>query len=204
MPWVFSIRFWMSRTCGWWVWRRPGAGSTRNEHAASIERGRPGVLHGNRTYLLQDGMTARSRRRTRISAGLDYPGIGPEHAWLHDIGRAEYVGITDDEALEAFQLCTRVEGIIPGAGMRPRAGAYREAGANAGQGSDHSYELERAGGQRHSDGCGSPGCAAVKILSQARGGASCPPQKPRHLFGTMIAGGFGGGGSPHPTFGVVL
>lgn len=80
--------------------------------AASISRGRSGVLHGNRTYLLQDefGQIAEAHS---ISAGLDYPGIGPEHSWLNDIGRAEYVGVTDKEALEAFQLLTRTEGIIP-------------------------------------------------------------------------------------------
>ena len=89
-----------------------GRGLDTNEHAASIERGRPGVLHGNRTYLLQDG-DGQIQEAHSISAGLDYPGIGPEHSWLHDIGRAEYVGITDDEALAAFQLCTRAEGIIP-------------------------------------------------------------------------------------------
>jgi tryptophan synthase beta chain len=89
-----------------------GRGLDTNEHAASIERGSPGVLHGNRTYLLQDG-DGQITEAHSISAGLDYPGIGPEHSWLHDIGRAEYVGITDDEALEAFQLCTRMEGIIP-------------------------------------------------------------------------------------------
>jgi tryptophan synthase beta chain len=89
-----------------------GRGLDTNEHAASIERGRPGVLHGNRTYLLQDG-DGQIIEAHSISAGLDYPGIGPEHAWLHDIGRADYVGITDDEALAAFQLCTRMEGIIP-------------------------------------------------------------------------------------------
>ncbi len=89
-----------------------GRGLDSGQTAASIERGRPGVLHGNRTYLLQndDGQITEAHS---ISAGLDYPGIGPEHSWLHDIGRAEYVGITDDEALEAFQLCSRVEGIIP-------------------------------------------------------------------------------------------
>jgi tryptophan synthase beta chain len=89
-----------------------GRGLDTHEHAASIERGRPGVLHGNRTYLLQDG-DGQIEEAHSISAGLDYPGIGPEHAWLHDIGRAQYVGITDDEALAAFQLCTRTEGIIP-------------------------------------------------------------------------------------------
>ncbi len=89
-----------------------GRGLDSGEHAASIERGRPGVLHGNRTYLLQDS-EGQINEAHSISAGLDYPGIGPEHAWLHDIGRAEYVGITDDEALAAFALCTRMEGIIP-------------------------------------------------------------------------------------------
>jgi tryptophan synthase beta chain len=89
-----------------------GRGLDTQEHAASIERGRPGVLHGNRTYLLQDA-DGQIQEAHSISAGLDYPGIGPEHAWLHDVGRAEYVGITDDEALTAFQLCTRTEGIIP-------------------------------------------------------------------------------------------
>jgi len=89
-----------------------GKGLDTKEHAASIERGSPGVLHGNRTYLLQDG-DGQIQEAHSISAGLDYPGIGPEHSWLHDLGRADYVGITDDEALEAFQLCTKAEGIIP-------------------------------------------------------------------------------------------
>jgi tryptophan synthase beta chain len=89
-----------------------GHGLDTAQHAASIERGRPGVLHGNKTYLLQDD-DGQITEAHSISAGLDYPGIGPEHSWLHDIGRAEYVGITDDEALAAFQLCTRMEGIIP-------------------------------------------------------------------------------------------
>jgi tryptophan synthase beta chain len=89
-----------------------GRGLDSGETAASIERGRPGVLHGNRTYLLQDE-DGQITEAHSISAGLDYPGIGPEHAWLSDIGRAEYVGITDDEALAAFQLLSRTEGIIP-------------------------------------------------------------------------------------------
>jgi tryptophan synthase beta chain len=84
----------------------------RMEHCASLTGGRPGVLHGNRTYLLQDA-DGQILEGHSISAGLDYPGIGPEHAWLHDIGRAEYVAITDAEALEAFQLCCALEGIIP-------------------------------------------------------------------------------------------
>jgi len=84
----------------------------RMEHCASLTGGRPGVLHGNRTYLLQDN-DGQILEGFSISAGLDYPGIGPEHAWLHDIGRAKYVSITDAEALEAFQLCCALEGIIP-------------------------------------------------------------------------------------------
>ncbi|PRY93775.1 tryptophan synthase beta chain [Hasllibacter halocynthiae] len=82
------------------------------EHCASLTGGRPGVLHGNRTYLLQDD-DGQILEGHSISAGLDYPGIGPEHSWLHDVGRAEYVAITDKEALEAFQLCCETEGIIP-------------------------------------------------------------------------------------------
>ena len=89
-----------------------GKGLDGDEHCASLTAGSPGVLHGNRTYLLQDG-DGQIKEGHSISAGLDYPGIGPEHAWLHQIGRAEYVPIMDDEALEAFQLLTRLEGIIP-------------------------------------------------------------------------------------------
>ncbi|MEM9148246.1 MAG: tryptophan synthase subunit beta [Pseudomonadota bacterium] len=84
----------------------------RMEHAASLTGGRPGVLHGNRTYLLQDG-DGQILEGHSISAGLDYPGIGPEHAWLHDMKRVEYVSVTDAEALEAFELCCTTEGIIP-------------------------------------------------------------------------------------------
>ena len=89
-----------------------GRGIESGEHAASITGGRPGVLHGNRTYLLQDddGQIVEAHS---ISAGLDYPGIGPEHAWLAEQGRVSYVSATDDEALEAFLLCSRLEGIIP-------------------------------------------------------------------------------------------
>ena len=84
----------------------------RMEHCASLTGGRPGVLHGNRTYLLQDA-DGQILEGFSISAGLDYPGIGPEHAWLHETGRAHYVSVTDAEALEAFQLSCRLEGIIP-------------------------------------------------------------------------------------------
>ena len=89
-----------------------GRGLDTHEHAASLSRGRPGVLHGNNTYLLQDE-EGQIQEAHSISAGLDYPGIGPEHSWLHDIGRVEYVAATDDEALAGFQLLTRTEGIIP-------------------------------------------------------------------------------------------
>ncbi|MEO1198306.1 MAG: tryptophan synthase subunit beta [Pseudomonadota bacterium] len=83
-----------------------------NGHAASLTGGRPGVLHGNRTYLLQD-TEGQILEGHSVSAGLDYPGIGPEHSWLKDTGRVDYVPITDDEALDAFQLLTKLEGIIP-------------------------------------------------------------------------------------------
>ena len=89
-----------------------GKGVETDAHAASLAGGRPGVLHGNRTYLLQDG-DGQILEAHSISAGLDYPGIGPEHSWLRDQGRVEYVSATDAEALEAFQLCSRLEGIIP-------------------------------------------------------------------------------------------
>jgi tryptophan synthase beta chain len=89
-----------------------GKGLQGEEHCASLTAGSPGVLHGNRTYLLQNG-DGQILEGHSISAGLDYPGIGPEHSWLHESGRVEYVPIRDDEALEAFQLLTRIEGIIP-------------------------------------------------------------------------------------------
>jgi len=89
-----------------------GAGLDSGKHSASIQRGSPGVLHGNRTYVLQDD-NGQVTETHSISAGLDYPGVGPEHAYLHDIGRAEYVGITDAEALHAFHHLCRTEGIIP-------------------------------------------------------------------------------------------
>src|SRR5690554_281913 len=89
-----------------------GHGIETGEHAASLQGGTPGVLHGNRTYLLQDddGQIVDAHS---ISAGLDYPGIGPEHSWLHDVGRVEYTSAKDDEALAAFHLCCKLEGIIP-------------------------------------------------------------------------------------------
>jgi len=89
-----------------------GDGLETGRHAASLTGGSPGVLHGNRTYLLQDA-NGQIIETHSVSAGLDYPGVGPEHAWLKDIGRAQYVPITDDEALKAFHDCCRIEGIIP-------------------------------------------------------------------------------------------
>lgn len=89
-----------------------GHGVDTDKHAASLSGGSPGVLHGNRTYLLQDG-DGQIQDAHSISAGLDYPGIGPEHSWLHETGRVQYVSATDEEALDSFQLCAKLEGIIP-------------------------------------------------------------------------------------------
>jgi len=89
-----------------------GAGVETGKHAATIVGGTPGVLHGTRTYVLQDD-DGQTRESHSISAGLDYPGVGPEHAYLHEVGRAEYRAITDDEAMEAFSLLSKSEGIIP-------------------------------------------------------------------------------------------
>jgi tryptophan synthase beta chain len=89
-----------------------GLGISGPMHAATITAGSVGVLHGNRTYLLQDEM-GQIRETHSIAAGLDYPGVGPEHAWLKDTGRADYVSVTDDEALEALKTLSQTEGIIP-------------------------------------------------------------------------------------------
>jgi tryptophan synthase beta chain len=89
-----------------------GHGLHSGMHAASIAGGRPGVLHGNRTYLLMDD-DGQIKEAHSISAGLDYPGLGPEHSWLNDLGRVKYLSATDQEALDAFQLCCKLEGIIP-------------------------------------------------------------------------------------------
>jgi tryptophan synthase beta chain len=89
-----------------------GHGLESGKHAATLCAGKPGVLHGNRTYLLQDE-NGQILSTHSISAGLDYPGVGPEHAWLKESGRAEYVAITDDEAVQAYHDLCRLEGIIP-------------------------------------------------------------------------------------------
>ncbi|MDG1287824.1 MAG: tryptophan synthase subunit beta [Rickettsiales bacterium] len=89
-----------------------GKGLESGEHAASLAKGKAGILHGNRTYLLQDD-DGQIQEAHSLSAGLDYPGIGPEHSYLHEIGRVNYVSVTDSEALDAFKLCTEMEGILP-------------------------------------------------------------------------------------------
>src|SRR5205085_6835024 len=105
-----------------------GDGVATGRHAATITGGAPGVLHGARSYLLQDDM-GQTIESHSISAGLDYPGVGPEHAWLHDTGRASYRAVTDAEAMEAFRLLCRTEGIIPAIeSAHALAGARQVAG----------------------------------------------------------------------------
>ena len=118
------------------------------EHCASLTGGKPGVLHGNRTYLLQDG-AGQILEGYSISAGLDYPGIGPEHSWLHDTGRAEYVSVTDDEALEAFQYSCPHGGDYSCVRAIPRVGTCAQIGPNAARGSYSGDEHVWARGQRY-------------------------------------------------------
>jgi tryptophan synthase beta chain len=89
-----------------------GHGIETGRHAAPLSAGQPGILHGNRTYLMQDD-AGQIIETHSVSAGLDYPGVGPEHSWLKDIGRVNYVAINDDEALAAFRMLTKIEGIMP-------------------------------------------------------------------------------------------
>ncbi len=119
-----------------------GHGLDTDEHCASLNGGRPGILHGNRTYLLQndDGQILEGHS---ISAGLDYPGIGPEHAWLKETGRVNYVAVTDTEALEAFQLCTRTEGIIPA--LEPSHALAHVMKISPGKNSDHLILMNLCG-----------------------------------------------------------
>ncbi|HCY47804.1 MAG TPA: tryptophan synthase subunit beta [Alphaproteobacteria bacterium] len=119
-----------------------GHGLNSNAHAASITGGKAGVLHGNKTYLLmnKDGQITDAHS---ISAGLDYPGIGPEHAWLHEQGRVHYLSATDQEALDAFQLCCRLEGIIPA--LEPSHALARVVEDAAKMGSDESIILNMCG-----------------------------------------------------------
>ena len=125
--------------------RRRGRGPRPDAmHAASIAGGRPGVLHGNRTYLLMDD-DGQIQDAHSISAGLDYPGIGPEHSWLHETGRVEYLSATDDEALAAFQLLSRLEGIIPALEPAHAIAKVMEAGAAAAEGSPDGVNLSGRG-----------------------------------------------------------
>ena len=124
-----------------------GDGIETGRHAASLMGGSPGVLHGNRTYLLQDE-NGQIIETHSISAGLDYPGVGPEHAWLKDAGRAEYVGITDEEALKAFHDCCRIEGIIPALESSSCARLRRQARADAAEGQGACWSICRAAATR--------------------------------------------------------
>jgi tryptophan synthase beta chain len=110
-----------------------GHGMDTDKHAAAINGGRPGVLHGNKTYLIQDAEGQITEAHS-ISAGLDYPGIGPEHSWLHDVGRATYLTATDEEALDAFQLCSKLEGIIPALESAHALARLPEIAADVGKG----------------------------------------------------------------------
>ena len=114
------------------------------------------MLHGNRTYLLMDD-DGQIKDAHSISAGLDYPGIGPEHSWLHDIGRATYLSATDEEALAAFQLISKLEGIIPALGVGPCPCPCRRSRAEAAEGPPHGGEPLGARRQGHPAGGGDPG-----------------------------------------------
>jgi hypothetical protein len=141
-----------------------GEGLASGRHAASISAGSPGVLHGNRTYLLQDA-NGQIIETHSISAGLDYPGVGPEHAWLNDIGRAEYVAIDDDEALAAFHRLCRTEGIIPALEVQPCRGLRDEAGGDDEAGPAPAGQPVRTRRQGHQHGRRadrSPGAVAVR------------------------------------------
>src|SRR6266581_962112 len=119
-----------------------GHGLSSGLHAASLAGGRPGVLHGNRTYLLMDD-DGQIQEAHSISAGLDYPGIGPEHAWLHELGRVKFLSATDEEALAAFQLCSRLEGIIPA--LEPAHALARVADLAPKKPKDHLMVLNLSG-----------------------------------------------------------
>ncbi len=127
--------------------RRRATGSTR-QHAASLAGGFPGILHGNKTYLLQDE-DGQITEAHSISAGLDYPGIGPEHAWLKETGRVEYTSVTDDEALDAFQLLCRTEGIIPALEPSHAIAAIVKRAREMPRGRDHPRQPVRPRRQGH-------------------------------------------------------
>jgi len=119
-----------------------GHGLDTDEHCASLTAGAPGVLHGNRTYLLQNS-DGQINEGHSISAGLDYPGVGPEHSWLKEIGRVEYASVTDTEALDAFQLCTRLEGIIPA--LEPSHALFHVGRIAGGLPKDHLIVMNMCG-----------------------------------------------------------
>jgi tryptophan synthase beta chain len=119
-----------------------GRGVDTGEHAASMTAGRPGVLHGARSYLLQDedGQVLEAHS---ISAGLDYPGVGPEHSWLKDAGRVQYVPVTDEEALAAFRMCSELEGILPA--LEPAHALAHVARISPGLPDDHLIVMNLCG-----------------------------------------------------------
>ena len=143
-------------------------------HAASIAGGRPGVLHGNRTYLLMDA-DGQINEAHSISAGLDYPGIGPEHAWLNDIGRVKFLSATDEEALAAFQLCSQARRHHSGARARARAGKGRGPRAAKAEGSPDGGQPVRPRRQGPRER-GRVSRAAPRMNGLARAGASCGDQ----------------------------
>lgn len=121
-----------------------GSGVDTGKHAATLVGGTPGVLHGTRTYVLQDE-NGQTRESHSISAGLDYPGVGPEHAYLHDTGRAEYRAITDDEAMEAFAILSKSEGIIPAIETAHALAGAMQVGRELGEGSNLLINLSGRG-----------------------------------------------------------
>ena len=153
-----------------------GEGIDSGRHAASLIAGRPGVLHGNRTYLLQDA-DGQIVETHSVSAGLDYPGVGPEHAWLKDSGRAHYVGITDDEALAAFHDLLPRRGHHPGARIGARARLRVEARADAPEGQDPAGQPLGPGRQGHEHGRRALG-AEVLLPPRVRSGAALSPWRP--------------------------
>jgi len=130
------------RTVEIWGVEAAGLGIASGRHAASIAGGRPGVLHGNRTYLLMNG-DGQIEEAHSISAGLDYPGIGPEHAWLNEVGRVKFLSATDVEAVAAFQLLSRLEGIIPA--LEPAHALARAIELAAGRPRDHLMVVNLSG-----------------------------------------------------------
>ena len=145
------------------------------KHAASLAGGRPGVLHGNRTYLLMDA-DGQIEEGHSISAGLDYPGIGPEHAWLKEAGRVTYLSATDAEALAAFQLCAKLEGHHPGAGARARAGQGLGYRADKARGSSAGGEYFGARRQGY----------LYRRRSFGRHGGNTPAMKPQPSVKALI------------------